>query len=181
MPESSVIEFSTFFSKATQDTIKTATGLEINVSNTYQRIQHIMIAGDIGSFVSFKGDYNGILIMNFSGDAAIEIVSAYLKTMEMPDKDIPKDHTSEDVRNNIGEIVNQIIGRCRQLIQQRYDLSAKANIPAVVPITTPIGLTLESALTEGQECVRVSMSTPSSNRFYIELSMEPSQLVEIKS
>ncbi len=125
-----------------------------------------MIAGDIGSFVSFKRDYNGILIMNFSGDAAVEIVSAYLKTMGMPEEDIPKNHTSDDVRNNIGEVVNQIIGKCRHLIQERYDLSAKSNIPAVVPITTPIGLTLESAHTEGQECVRISMSTPSKTVLY---------------
>ena len=181
MPESSVIEVSTFFSKATQKSITTAAGLQINGSHYYQRIAHIMIAGYIGSFVSFKGDYNVIFIMNFSGDAAVEIVSAYLKTMGMPEKDIPKDHTSEDIRNNIGEIVNQIIGKCRQLIQKRYDLSSKANIPAVVPVTTPIGLTFESAHTECQECVRISMSTPSSKRFYIELSMESSQLVDIKS
>jgi CheY-specific phosphatase CheX len=181
MQESSVIEFSTYFSKATQQTIKSATGMKINISSTYQKVPNIMIAGDIGSFVSFKGDYNGILIMNFSGDAAVEIVTAYLKLMGMPDGDIPKNHTSDDVRNNIGEVVNQIIGKSRHLIQERYDLAAKANIPAVVPISTPIGLTLETAQTEGQECVRISMSTPSSKRFYIELSMEPTKLVEIKS
>tara|TARA_B100000959_G_scaffold285605_1_gene360895 strand:+ start:1100 stop:1645 length:546 start_codon:yes stop_codon:yes gene_type:complete len=181
MQESSIIEFSTYFSKATQQTIKTATGMKINISSTYQKIPNIMIAGDIGSFVSFKGDYNGILIMNFSGDAAVEIVTAYLKLMGMPDGDIPKNHTSDDVRNNIGEVVNQIIGKSRHLIQERYDLAAKANIPAVVPISTPIGLILETAQTEDQECVRISMSTPSSKRFYIELSMEPTKLVEIKS
>lgn len=179
MFKSSLIEFSKLFSKAAMETIKTATGLKIHESNTYQRIPNIKIAGDVGSFVSFKGDYNGILIMNFSGDSAIEIVTAYLKTMGMPAEDIPANHTSDDVRNNIGEIINQIVGKCRHSIQNRYDLAATASIPAVVPITTPIGLVLETTHGEEQECVRVSLSTPSSNRFYIELSMESAQLVEL--
>lgn len=179
MFESSIIEFSTFFCKATQKIIEAATGLKVQESKTFQRISNVKIEGDIGSFVSFKGDYNGILIMNFNGDSALEIVTAYLKTMGMPDSEIPTNHTAEDVRNNIGEIVNQIMGKSRKMIQKQFDLSATANIPAVVPITMPIGLILESTHAEKQECIRIALSTPSSNRFYIELSMEPTQLIEM--
>lgn len=179
MAKSSLIEISTYFVKATQEIIETSTGLKISVSNTFQGISNVKIAGEIGSFISFKGDYNGILIMNFSGNAALEIVRANLKKMGLPDSDIPTHFTSDDVRNNIGEIVNQITGKSRRLIQQRYDLASSANIPAVVPITSPIGLLLETAHTEKQECIRACLSTPSSNRFYIELSMEPLTLIEM--
>jgi len=179
MHKSSVIEFGSLFSKAAKEIIKVSTDLNIHVSKTYQNVPNIMIAGDIGAFVSFKGDYNGIMVMNFSGESALEIVQAYLKMMGMPEGDIPVHYTSDDVRSNIGEVVNQIIGKTRQMIQIKYDLASKANIPAVVPITTPIGLTLETAQTETHDCLRISLSTPSSNRFYIELSLGSSSLVEV--
>lgn len=179
MAESSIIDFTTICVKATQEIIEAATGLKIGVSKTYQSVPNVKIAGDIGSFISIKGDYNGILIMNFSGDSAIEIVRAYLKRMGMPKNEIPTNYTSDDVRNNIGEIVNQITGKFRRLVQMRYDLSSKANIPAVVPITSPIGLLLESSNTEKQDCIRVCLSTPSSHRFYVELSLEPLKLIEL--
>jgi len=179
MHQSSVIEFGSIFSKATKDIIKISTGLNIHISSTFQSVPNIMIAGDIGSFVSFKGDYNGIMVMNFSGESALEIVQSYLKMMGMPEQDIPVNYTSDDVRSNIGEIVNQIIGKSRQMVQNKYDLASKANIPAVVPITTPIGLMLETAQMETHECLRISLSTPSTNRFYIELSLESSKLIQV--
>lgn len=179
MEASTLITFSTFFIKAVQEVIESATRLKINTSETVQLIPNVKIGGDIGSFVCFKGDYEGIMIMNFNGDSAVEIVSAYLKNMGMPDHEIPINHTSDDVRNNIGELVNQIIGKFRIFIESKYHLSSKANIPAVIPISIPIGLLLDNANQEKQQCIRLAFTTPKLFKFYMEVSMEPTKLVKI--
>ncbi len=86
---------------------------------------------------------------------------------------------ADDVRNSIGELVNHIIGNVRAKIQEEYDLSAKATIPAVIPISTPIGLFFKSSISEGHACVRLVFRTPGNHRFHLELTMESSLFVEL--
>jgi hypothetical protein len=59
------------------------------------------------------------------------------------------------------------------MIQDKYDLSARANIPAVVPITVPVALSMVAKEPTELECTRVAFTTLKRNKFYMELALEP--------
>ncbi len=175
MPEknTSTLEFVRLFSRAIKDIVLRTTKKNIRISKTAMRVDGVQVTGDIGAFVAFSGDYNGIMILNFEGDAALDIVSDSLRNMGLPEEDIPKHVGSDEVRQNIGEMANQCVGKGRSLVQEKFDLSAKANIPAVVPITVPIALSMVSKEPKNFECVRVSFTTEKRHKFYMELALEP--------
>ncbi len=176
---SSILIVGKIFSTAVQEVIQAATGLEIEISKTIQKVKNVQITVDLGSFVSFSGDYNGIMIMNFEADSALEICQAYLRTMGLPEEDIPTHHHADDLRSNIGEIVNQIVGKGRQMVQEKFNLAARSNTPAVVPVTIPIGLILDSTQSQTNDCIRVSFSTGKMHRFHMEISMENSEFIRL--
>jgi len=173
LTKTSTIEFVRIFSSSIRDLIQSSTSKKILVSKTAMQVGGIQISGDVGAFVAFKGDYSGIMVLNFEADAALEIVSDTLIMMGFPEDEVPKHHGSDEVRSNIGEIVNQAIGKCRSQVQEKFDLTARANIPAVVPITVPIALTMVAKEPAEMECVRVSFTTVKRNKFYMELALEP--------
>ncbi len=177
--ETSILAVSSLFGKAVQDVIKSFCHLEVVVGKNAQFLSTIQISEDIGAFVSFNGNYSGLMVMNFEGDAALEIVNSSMKAMGMPEDEIPTHFMADDVRSSIGELVNHIIGNARAKIQEEYDLSAHATIPAVLPIATPIGLFFKTSVSEGHSCVRLVFRTPGGHRFHLELTMESSRFVEL--
>jgi len=177
--ESSIFAVSSLFAKAVREVLKNFCQLNVVVGKNAQFLSTIQISEDIGAFVSFNGNYSGLMVMNFEGEAALEIVSSSMKAMGMPEDEIPSHYMADDVRSSIGEFVNNIIGNARAKIQEEYDLSATATIPAVLPIATPIGLFFKSSITKGHDCVRLVFRTPGNHRFHLELTMESSQFVEL--
>ncbi|MGK5093080.1 DUF3334 family protein [Deltaproteobacteria bacterium TL4] len=177
--ETSILHISKIFRNAIINIIERSCQFKISASKTAQFVPSIQLSEQIGTFVSFHGNYGGLMVINFSGDAALEIVQASLKTMGMPEEDIPTHYMSDDVRNSLGELVNHIIGKARTDIQVHYELTAQATIPAVVPITTPIGLFFEKVASVDNPCIRLSFYTPGKNRFQMELTMEPSRFVNL--
>lgn len=173
MVNTSILPIANLFGKAVQEMIQRSCRLHLHQSKTAQFISAIQISEDLGAFVSFHGNYNGLMVMNFEGNAALEIVQESLITLGMPKEEIPSHYTSDDVRSSIGELVNHIIGKARTMVQHEYDLVAHATIPAVVPVTNPIGLIFKTALTEPHPCIRLSYHTPKSHRFHMELTLEP--------
>lgn len=161
------------FAQVLQELLQKTTGKRFHISTTIMQIPGIKLSGDISSFVTFYGDYNGLLVFNFEGKAALEVVNSMLLGMGLGEEDLPTNFTSDEVRNNIGEITNQGIGKIRSVIQQKYDIAAKANIPAVVPINVPLDLSMETKGHSDMECIRVVFTTEKNNRFYMELALEP--------
>lgn len=177
----STLEFVKLFSAGVKDIIQRSTGKKIHVSRTAMKVNGVQVAGRIGAFVAFHGDYNGIMILNFEGDAALEIVGDSLLNMGLPEEDVPKHVGSDEARQNIGELMNQCVGKCRSLVHEKYDLSSFANIPAVVPITFSIALTMASKDPRDFECVRVSFTTEKRNKFHMELAIEPFEEMNLES
>lgn len=177
--ESSILAVSGLFAKAVEEVIKNFCQIEIVTGKNAQFMSTIQISEDIGTFVSFTGNYGGLMVMNFEGDAALELVTSSMKAMGMPEEEIPTHYMADDVRNSIGELVNHIIGNARARIQEEYDLSANATIPAVIPVSTPIGLFFKTTLTEGQSCIRLVFRTPENHRVHLEFTMESNQIVEL--
>lgn len=176
MEHSSILPIAQLFGRTVQDIILRSCKLKVKLSKTAQFIPSLQLNEEIGAFVAFYGNYNGLMVMNFQGGAALEIVRASLLNMGMSEAEVPTHHTSEDVRNGIGEVVNHIVGMARIVVQNKYDLSADAHIPGVVSLCQPIGLTFESKLGREDPCVRLSFTTPAQHRFQLELTMEASRL-----
>lgn len=176
---SSVLEMAQLFGETVRDVISRSTGLDIQMSRSAQLVPTIRLAEDIGSFVSFFGNYSGLMVMNFQGPAALEIVAASLRQMGMDEDEIPQHHEAEDVRNAIGELTNHCIGMARIAMQKRYDVSADASIPAVVPLTGLYRLELKAVMRQNDPCVRVVFTTPGHARFHMELCLEATQFVPI--
>jgi CheY-specific phosphatase CheX len=179
--ETSILQISNIFGKAVLEVIKKFCHLEVIVGKNAQFLSTIQISEDIGAFVSFNGNYSGLMVMNFEGNAALELVDSSMRAVGMPEDEIPSHYMADDVRSSIGELVNHIIGNARAKVQEEYDLSAKSTIPAVLPIATPIGLFFKSSISEGHACVRLVFRTPENHRFHLELTMESSQIVELPS
>ncbi|MBI5178549.1 MAG: DUF3334 family protein [Nitrospinae bacterium] len=161
------------FAHVVQDLLQKTTGKKFHISTTIMQIPNIKLSGDISAFVTYYGDYNGLMVFNFEGPAALEVVRSMLSGMGLGEEDLPKNHTSDEVRNNVGEFTNQAIGKIRSTIQLKYDIAAKANIPAVVPITVPLSITMETKGHTEMECIRIVFTTEQNNRFHMELAMEP--------
>lgn len=92
------------------EVLSTASGNIINYSAMVQKITKTCLRPDIGCFVLFDGGFNGIVVSNFTAQAAIEIYQDYMRNMGMPESEIASSHMSDDVSNVMGELMNQIVG-----------------------------------------------------------------------
>jgi CheY-specific phosphatase CheX len=173
MSKTSSSAIAKIFAHVIQELLQKTTGKKFHISTTILQIPNIKLSGDISSFVTFYGDYNGLMVFNFEGAAALEVVNSMLLGMGLGEEDLPKHSTSDEVRNNIGEFTNQSIGKIRSTIQLKYDIAAKANIPAVVPITVPLSITMETKGHSDMDCIRIVFTTEKNNRFHMELAIEP--------
>jgi CheY-specific phosphatase CheX len=94
--------------EAVERVLTACTQKKVTYSPTIQSIPKITMKPDIGCFVMISGDYNGLLVMNFSGNAALSIYKSYMISMGLPENELSSHFTSNEVTDNIGEMVNQI-------------------------------------------------------------------------
>lgn len=161
-------EIVTIFSLAVQKTLESSTRHTIKISSTIQTLPKVGLRPDLGCFVQFKGDYSGLVIMNFSGAAAMELYRSYMITMGLPEEELARDHTSKEVEDTIGELTNQILGRSVRMVESKYDLISHFGQPKALALASAITLIPD---TEYVEHRRISFRI-ASERFYMELAME---------
>lgn len=164
--------------KTTKKVIEASTGSEVTFAPTVQRTPSIHLKPDLGCFVQFHGDYSGLFIMNLSGEAAVEIYTNAMKFMGIPEEELSKDYTSDDVVNYIGEMINQVIGNVRQAIEQEYGLTADNNQPKAITISTAITLSIATMISKAQSR-RISFKTAMNNPFHIELNLEQTDFIRL--
>lgn len=165
------------FCEATKEVLEASTGNEVTFSDTMQMIPGIHLRPDIGCFVLFSGDYSGLMIMNFSGGAALEIYRSSMLRMGLPEEDLSGEFTSDEVVNSIGELINQTIGTVRRRIEEQYHLVAHNTQPKAIALNSAIILNIDSADPSSQElCRRLSFKI-NGESFHIELSLERSEFV----
>jgi hypothetical protein len=163
---------------ATKKVIEASTGKEISFAPTIQRIPSINLKPDLGCFVQFNGDYSGLFIMNLSGEAAVEIYRNAMTFMGLPEDDLSNDYTSDDVVNYIGEMINQVIGNVRQMIEQEYGLTADNNQPKAITISTAINLSIATMISKAQSR-RISFKTTNYKPFHIEINLEQTEFIRL--
>jgi hypothetical protein len=169
---SSILDFARQFGETTAEIILKSAALPVQFSATAQYVPFPRLTGDLACFVTFHGDYSGLLVLNFEGPSALELTHAILARAGLGRHELPSHWATENARGAIGELTNQIVGHARQAIQKRWDLSADANIPVVVPLQGLRGLELHAGGWGEEQCIRLGFRTPGQKRFHIELALE---------
>lgn len=174
-PIVSIDEISKIFLKTAQHTLETTTNLEVAYSSTIQRTPKISMKPDLTSFVQFNGDYNGLVVINFSANAAFEIYKSYMKAMGMPKNELARTVASPEVSDAIGEITNQIMGQLTKDVEEKYNLNAVFGQPKALTLNSSITLVINSDYREHR---RLSFKIGNYS-FRIELAMENTEFILI--
>ena len=164
------------FCQATKKTLDKSTGKSVKYSNTLQAIPKVSLRPELGCFVQFTGDYNGLLVMNFSADAAMELYRSYMLTMGLPESELAKDYTSAEVVDTMGEMTNQVMGRSLRMVESKFDLVSNMGQPKAIALNSAITLTPDSEFQDNRRMV-FSLET---FRFSMELAMERTQFIPMK-
>lgn len=166
------------FCNAVRDVLSTSTDSKITFSPTIQKIPSISLKPDIGCFVQFSGDYAGLFIMNLSNDAAMELYRRSMTYMGFPMEELVNDYSSDEIVNCIGEMINQVIGKARSMVEAEFGLTAENNQPKAITISTAITLSIATML-DKPLCRRLSFKTEENNSFYVEMNMEQTEFIKL--
>ncbi|RUM90077.1 MAG: DUF3334 domain-containing protein [Thermodesulfatator sp.] len=167
------------FGEAVKEVIEASTGSNISYAPTIQDVPSISLKPDLGCFVQFTGDYSGLFIMNLSGQAALELYRQAMTFMGLPPEELADSYSSDDVVSSVGELINQVIGKARQKIEQQYGLSARNNQPKAITISSAITLSVATML-DRPVCRRLSFRTEGNNPFYVEMNLEQTEFIPIQ-
>ncbi|MFH2091062.1 MAG: DUF3334 family protein [Pseudomonadota bacterium] len=174
-PLVSIDEISKIFLKTARHTLEASTKREITYSSTIQKTPKVSMKPDVTSFVQFDGDYNGLVVMNFSADAAFEIYKSYMNAMGMPAEELAHTVSSPEVTDTIGEITNQMMGQLIKDIEEKYGLNADFGQPKALTLNSSITLVIDSDYGENR---RLSFKIGNYS-FRIELAMEHTEFLLI--
>jgi len=161
------------FGKAIKTTLEKGTNRKISFSKTFQAIPRVRLQPEVGCFVPFSGDYNGLVVINFSSAAAMDLYSSYMSAMGLPESELAKEYTSNEVIDTMGEMTNQVMGRAMSMIKSKFDLTSFCGQAKALALNSSITLTPDM---ESQENRRVSFSVGFSS-FQMEIAMEQTQFV----
>jgi len=178
--DATINEIAQIFAEACEQIINQATNSQICTAPTMQKVPSVFLKPDIGCFVQFSGDYSGLFIMNFSGMVALEIYRKSMLFMGMPEDELALEHTSDEVVDSIGELINQIIGKARSIIKQRFGLFASNPQPKAICISSVITMTIAAPFNRPQ-CRRIAFRSAENHTFHIEFSMEETEFIPINN
>jgi CheY-specific phosphatase CheX len=174
-PMVSIDEISKIFLATACQTLESSTGQEVTHSATIQKIPKVSMKPDLTSFVQFNGDYNGLVVMNFSASAAFEIYKSYMTKMGMPKEELAASIEAPEVTDTIGEITNQVMGGLIRSVEETYDLNAVFGQPKALTLNSAITLVIDSDYGENR---RLSLKIGNYS-FRIEIVMEHTEFILI--
>ena len=134
-----------------------ATQSQIQYSAMVQRITKTCLRPDIGCFVLFDGGFSGLMVINFSAQAAMELYSSCLLSMGMSKDELARSYTADEVSNVMGELMNQVAG----------------------DFTSNVRRELQTHITQNQPKMLVTFYTGSNNIFYLELAIDRTEFIKL--
>ncbi|MFZ6799322.1 DUF3334 family protein [Undibacterium sp. Di24W] len=158
--------------------LNVATQTKIHYSAMVQRITKIGLKPDIGCFVLFDGGFSGLVVLNFSGSAALEIYEKYMLSMGMPKSELASAFTSDEVSNILGELMNQIVGDFTGKIRRELQTNITQNQPKMLVLNKQVMLSVDTPL-DRPEIRRVSFFTENNNIFYLELAIDRTEFIKL--
>ncbi|MDR6212380.1 DUF3334 family protein [Paracidovorax wautersii] len=158
--------------------LSVATQKPLHYSGMVQRITKTCLKPDIGCFVLFDGGFSGLVIINFSKEAAMEIYRSYLLSMGMSQADLATSYTSDEVANVMGELMNQVVGDFTGKVRRELQTHITQNQPKMLVLNQQVVLSVDANL-DKPEARRVTFYTASNHIFYLELAIDRTEFVKV--
>lgn len=149
---------------------------KIRHAQMIQSISNTSLKPDISGFVVFDGGFTGLVVLNFSTAAAMEIYQDYMLSMGMDEASLATLHTSDEVSDIIGELMNQIVGDFINTINMRLQSCVDQSQPKVLTSSRQLSISIDAGL-ESPVSKRVAFYTERNNNFYLEYSMDDTEFV----
>ncbi len=155
-----------------------ATNSQVQYSGMVQRIHKTCLKPDIGCFVLFDGGFSGLVIINFSSQAAMEIYESYMVSMGMPRDELARSHTSDEVSNVMGELMNQVLGDFTSKVRRELQTHITQNQPKMLVLNKQVMLSVDTHL-DNPESRRVTFYTGRNHIFYLELAIDRTEFIKL--
>ncbi|MCL1114104.1 DUF3334 family protein [Shewanella basaltis] len=149
---------------------------QVSHAGMVQSISRTRLKPDLGCFSIFDGGFSGLVVINFSADAAIEIYRRYMINMGMPESELAFSHTSDDVSNVMGELMNQILGDFIGKISKELQTSISQSQPKMLTINKELTISVDTNL-DNAVARRVSFRTENNHIFYLEFAMDKTEFI----
>ena len=158
--------------------LSVATQSQIHYSGMVQRISKTCLKPDIGCFVLFDGGFSGLVVLNFSAATAMELYENYMINMGMPKSELASAHTSDEVSNIMGELMNQIVGDFTGKVRRELQTHITQNQPKMLVLNKQVALSVDTHL-DKPEARRVTFYTGKNNIFYLELAIDHTEFIKL--
>lgn len=158
--------------------LSVATQSQIHYSGMVQRISKTCLKPDIGCFVLFDGGFSGLVVLNFSAATAMELYENYMVNMGMPKSELARSHTSDEVSNIMGELMNQIVGDFTGKVRRELQTNITQNQPKMLVLNKQVVLSVDTQL-DKPESRRVTFYTGKNNIFYLELAIDRTEFIKL--
>ncbi len=159
--------------------LTSATGSNISYSAMVQKISKTSLKPDFGCFVLFDGGFSGLVVINFTSQAALEVYTNYMRNMGMPENELAILHTSDEVGDVLGELMNQLVGNFTNKIRKELQTNITQNQPKMLALNKQVNLSVDTNLDRPQ-ARRVTFSTEKNNIFYLELAMDKTEFIQLE-
>ena len=158
--------------------LNVATLGQIHYSGMVQRITKTCLKPDIGCFVLFDGGFSGLVVINFSSQAAMELYESYMVNMGMSKDDLATSHTSDEVANVMGELMNQVLGDFTSKVRRELQTQITQNQPKMLVLNKQVVLSVDANL-DKPESRRVTFYTGRNHIFYLELAIDRTEFIKL--
>ncbi len=155
-----------------------ATGGNVQYSGMVQRINKTCLKPDIGCFVLFDGGFSGLVILNFTGEAAMELYESYMLNMGMNKANLARSYTSDEVGNVMGELMNQVLGDFTSKVRRELQTHITQTQPKMLVLNKQVQLSVDANL-DHPEARRVTFYTSKNHIFYLELAVDRTEFVKL--
>ncbi len=119
------------------------------------------------------------MVINFTAKAALEVYTNYMRNMGMPDDELAVLHTSDEVGDVLGELMNQLVGDFTNKVRKELQTNITQNQPKMLSLNKQVLLSVDTNLDRPQ-ARRVTFSTANNNIFYLELAMDKTEFIQLE-
>ncbi|KLN65923.1 MULTISPECIES: DUF3334 family protein [Vibrio] len=159
--------------------LTSATSSQVSYSAMVQKITKTSLKPDFGCFVLFDGGFSGLVVINFTSKAALEVYTNYMRNMGMPEEELAVLHTSDEVADVLGELMNQLVGHFTNQVRKDLQTHITQNQPKMLSLNKQVNLSVDTNLDRPQ-ARRVTFSTEQGNIFYLELAMDKTEFIQLE-
>ena len=158
--------------------LSATTNSTVSHSDMIQSISKTRLKPDLGCFSIFDGGFSGLVIINFSAESAMDIYRRYMLSMGIDEAELAVLHTSDDVSNVMGELMNQMLGDFINKVSKELQTSIKQSQPKMLTVNRDLTISIDANL-DAPQIRRVSFRTEDNHVFYLEFAMDRTTFIQL--